>query len=258
MQMPYHSGKNPGPGPSGPRYSQPRASTMMKTPRPANTAPETMSPVLMLPSSFVIVIPACAGTTHIVRLRLFLRPLRLLVTLRRYDLGDDAVGAPEFYGDDAGIADDLAAVFPEPRGAAGHVVHLDRKMVDAGLLSRGERFCGSRALVVLHQREVELAVGHVARDVVARLARFYFLETENLLVERGCLLEVFDLERKVNNAIHMQSPKLVARLRKDGTGCRRSQARDELRCPCGILRPRGDARRVNRPDPQIAGQRADI
>jgi len=58
--------------------------------------------------------------------------------VKQFKLRDDAVGPPELDRDDSGIADDLAAVFPEPRGATGHVVHLDRKMVNAGLLARGQ------------------------------------------------------------------------------------------------------------------------
>src|SRR5262245_43642717 len=43
MAMPYHSGKNPGPGPSSPRYSQPAACTMMYAPSPPSARPDQKS-----------------------------------------------------------------------------------------------------------------------------------------------------------------------------------------------------------------------
>jgi len=41
--------------------------------------------------------------------------------------------------------------------------------------------------------------------MIPRLLGFHFLRPEYLLVELGGLLEVLDLERVMNNAIHMKS-----------------------------------------------------
>src|SRR5262245_57502512 len=54
--------------------------------------------------------------------------------------------------------------------------------------------------VPLHQREIEIAVGHVARDVVPVRRGVELLEAEDVLVERGRLVEVVDSERKVDDA----------------------------------------------------------
>src|SRR5687767_280558 len=43
IAMPYQSGKNPGPGPSGPRYSQREAVTMMYAPSPPSARPDQKS-----------------------------------------------------------------------------------------------------------------------------------------------------------------------------------------------------------------------
>ena len=44
MAIPYHSGKNPGPGPSLPRYSQRAECTMMYAPSPPSARPDQKSP----------------------------------------------------------------------------------------------------------------------------------------------------------------------------------------------------------------------
>src|SRR5262249_60991220 len=54
--------------------------------------------------------------------------------------------------------------------------------------------------VPLRQRDIEVAVGQVARDVVAVRRGVELLEAEHVLVERGRLVEVADLERKVHDA----------------------------------------------------------
>jgi hypothetical protein len=81
-----------------------------------------------------------------------------------------------------------------------------REVMDAGALARGLRFGGLRVRVVLHQSEVDLAVGHVARDMVAGLARLRVLESENLLVEIAGPKDVVDLQRNVDDAVHRAFP----------------------------------------------------
>ena len=49
------------------------------------------------------------------------------------------------------------------------------------------------------------AVGQVARQVIARLARFDFTETEDLLIELGGLLEIFDFQREMDDAVHVNT-----------------------------------------------------
>src|SRR5688572_5172930 len=98
-------------------------------PRPASTAPDTMSPVLMFSSS-----PSFAAS----RRADGLRRLGFLVTLGRDDLRDDAVGRAELHGNHARVADDLATVFFQVGHAGIDVVDLDREMMDARLLAGRE------------------------------------------------------------------------------------------------------------------------
>ena len=42
----------------------------------------------------------------------------------------------------------------------------------------------------------------MTRQMVARLAGFHFAETEDVLVELGGFLEIFDLQREVHDSIH--------------------------------------------------------
>jgi hypothetical protein len=58
---------------------------------------------------------------------------------------------------------------------------------------QGLGFSGLGAGVVFDQREVDFAVGQVARQVVTCLAGFGFPETEDFFVEFGGFFEVFDL-----------------------------------------------------------------
>src|SRR5258706_11658939 len=75
-------------------------------------------------------------------------------------------------------------------------------MVDAGAVSRGLRFRGLRALVVLHQGEIDLAVGHVTRKMIAGLAGLGILEAEDLLVEVAGAHHVVDLQRDMDDTVH--------------------------------------------------------
>ena len=86
--------------------------------------------------------------------------------------------------------------------AAADVVHLDGEVVDAGPLAGGLRFRRFGPGVVLDERDVEHAVGEVARGVVAHFLRVHFLEAEHLLVELGGALEVVDLQREMHDATH--------------------------------------------------------
>src|SRR6266567_1443460 len=45
-------------------------------------------------------------------------------------------------------------------------------------------------VVVDHQGEIDVAVGHVARDVAARIAGVGLAKAEDVLIEPGCLLQV--------------------------------------------------------------------
>src|SRR5207249_3471724 len=82
------------------------------------------------------------------------------------------------------------------------VVHFHGEVMNAGACARGPRLGGFGAGVVLHDREVDRAVGEMARGMVAHLLRLGFLESEDLLVELGGALEVVDLERDVHDAVH--------------------------------------------------------
>jgi hypothetical protein len=61
---------------------------------------------------------------------------------------------------------------------------------------------GSLMISQPYQREIEHSVCEMTRDVVARLARLDFPEAEYLLVELGGLLEIFDLQRQMHDAVH--------------------------------------------------------
>ena len=56
--------------------------------------------------------------------------------------------------------------------------------------------------VIDHDREVDIAVGHMARGVAARVPGLGLIDTEHVFVELGRLLEVVDLDRDVNDAGH--------------------------------------------------------
>src|SRR5262249_22612763 len=130
--------------------------------------------------------------------------LRFLVAALRYQLGDGAAGRPEFHRDDAGIADDLATVLLQLIGGFPEILYLDGEVVYAGPLARGFGFRRLRAFVILDEREIDSpAVGEMPRQVVACLARLGFLEAEHLLIELRGLLQVLDLERQMDDAVHL-------------------------------------------------------
>src|SRR4029079_1232334 len=92
-------------------------------------------------------------------------PPLALVAPEGNELRDGAARRTELHRDHARVAHDLAAAFLDFLGGPAQVLDLDREMMDARALARRLRFRGLRALVVLDQREVDLPVGHVARDV---------------------------------------------------------------------------------------------
>src|SRR5581483_2110444 len=108
--------------------------------------------------------------------------LRLFISADRDDLGDGAAGRTELDRNDARIADDLAAVFLDFADVLVHVVHFDGEVMDAGTGSGGEgfrRFLG----VVFDEREVDGAVGQMARGMVANLLRARRAKAENRFVK---------------------------------------------------------------------------
>src|SRR4030088_1698542 len=109
----------------------------------------------------------------------------LFVPSFRDDLADRAAGRAELDRDHARVADDLAAVRLHLLGRGLDVVDLDRKVMDARSLARRLRLCRLRAGVVLDQRDVELAVGEMARGMVAHLLGVDLHEAEYLAVELG-------------------------------------------------------------------------
>jgi hypothetical protein len=105
-------------------------------------------------------------------------------------------------------------------------------VVDARPVARGLRFLRLRAGVVLHQREVDHAVGHVAREVVAGLAGLGIAEAEDLLVEVAGALHVVDLERDVDDAVHAflhADWRFIREYRNDASVARRVPARRDRR-----------------------------
>src|SRR5262245_20339161 len=126
----------------------------------------------------------------------------LLVAVPGNDLAHRAAGRAELHRDHARIADDLAAVRADLLLRGREIVDFHGEVMDTGSIARGPRLGGLRPRVVLHDRQVDRAVGEVPRGVVAHLARLRDLETEDFLVELRGALEVVNLERDVNDAIH--------------------------------------------------------
>src|SRR5437667_11590659 len=126
----------------------------------------------------------------------------LLVAALGDDLAHGASGRAELDRNHPGVADDLAAEGLHLLFGFLEVVHFDGEVMDAGAFARGLRLGGLGVGVVLHDREVDRAVGMMERGVVAHFFRLGFLESEDLLVELGGALQVVDLERDVHDAVH--------------------------------------------------------
>src|SRR3982750_4241688 len=92
-----------------------------------------------------------------------------LVAAEGHELGDGAADRAELDRDHARVAHHFAAASLDLPARLVQVRNLDGEMVDAGPVAGCLRFPRLRARVVLHEREVDLPVGHVARHVVARL-----------------------------------------------------------------------------------------
>src|SRR5712691_1129456 len=129
-------------------------------------------------------------------------PLRLLlIPPGADDFRNGAVGSAEFQGAFAGSGQDGAAAGLDLGDGGVAIVDLDAPMVDAGA-GAGELRLRDLLAVVDHQGEIDVAVGHVARDVAARIAGIGLAKAEDVLIEPGCLLQVGDLDGNVNDARH--------------------------------------------------------
>src|SRR5262245_16281125 len=126
----------------------------------------------------------------------------LLVAVPGNDLAHRAAGRAELHRDHAGVADDLAAASADLLLRLREVVDLHGEVMDARPFARGPRLGGLRSGVVLYDRQVDHTVGEVPRSMVAHLSALGDLEAEDLLVELGGALQVVDLERDVDDAIH--------------------------------------------------------
>src|SRR6185312_6615660 len=125
----------------------------------------------------------------------------VLVTADADDLGDRAVGRAELQGALRHVGDDGAAILLDRRDIGVAILDLDAPMMDAGALA-GELRLLDILGIVEHEGEVDIAVGHVARDVAAGIALAGALEAEDLLVEFGGLLEIVDLDGDMHDARH--------------------------------------------------------
>src|SRR5258708_8815455 len=125
-----------------------------------------------------------------------------LVTPDRHQLGDSPSGSAELDRDHARIAHDLASPLADLLGGARNVGDLDGEVMDAGPFAGGPGFPRPRAGVVLHHREVDVAVAHVAREMVAGLARFRIEEPEDVVVEVPGPLHVVDFESDMDYSVH--------------------------------------------------------
>src|SRR5262249_34688157 len=117
-----------------------------------------------------------------------------------------AAGGSELDRDHARVADDLAAVRLDLSGGGVQVLDFDREVMDAGSSARRARLRGLGVGVVLDQREVDPAVGEMARSVVTHPFGVDFDESEHLLVELGGLLQVLDLQREMHDTVHVVLP----------------------------------------------------
>src|SRR5215204_960041 len=122
-----------------------------------------------------------------------------LIPPRRYDLDDGAVRRPEAQRRRSRLGDDLAAMLLDNLDEGFAVGDFQSPMMDARA-----RTCRHYRLALvalpLHQRDVEVSVGHVARNMEAIFGVAELFESEHGLVEIRRLLQVVDLEREVNDA----------------------------------------------------------
>ena len=91
---------------------------------------------------------------------------------------------------------------PLNAGRIAELTGLDRKVVDTGFFAGGFRLGRLRALIILNQREVNRTVGQMAREMIARLARFHFAKAEHLLIKFGGFFEVFNFKGEMHDTVH--------------------------------------------------------
>ena len=131
----------------------------------------------------------------------FLASVLLLVAADADDLGQVAVGSAELERALLPVGEDAAAVLLDLLGGGLAVLDLDADVMDAGT-GPGELRLLLLLAVVDHQGEVDIAVGHVPRDVAAGMAGLGLVDAEHVLVELGRLFQIFDLEGDVHDAGH--------------------------------------------------------
>src|SRR4051812_47785701 len=95
-----------------------------------------------------------------------------LITSERHEFGHGATRRVKFHRNDSGIANDLATVRQNLLRGLLDVIDLDGEMVNAWSLACCLGLRRLRACVIFHQSEIDLAVGHVTRYVIARLPGF--------------------------------------------------------------------------------------
>ena len=98
-----------------------------------------------------------------------------------------------------GIRQDFAAIRPDPVENRPPVRDCDAEMMDRRTGADQLRL-GVVLAVVQHQREIDIAVGQVARYVAARAPGFDLAEAEHVLVEPGRGFEIGDFQRDVIDA----------------------------------------------------------
>src|SRR4051812_43285534 len=122
---------------------------MMYPPSTASTAPDHRSPVLVAFS-----IP-CFPPQPVLFSGFLVAPFG-------HDLAYRAARRPELHRNDAGIADDLAAVAANLLFRRLEIVDFDGEVMDAGPFPRRGRLRRLRIVVVAHDRDVERPIGQVA------------------------------------------------------------------------------------------------
>jgi hypothetical protein len=125
----------------------------------------------------------------------------LLVAALRHNFGDRAVGRAVFDRDLAGLGEDLAAISDDLLRKTLVVVDLDAEMVDCRALAN-ELGLFVFFAVIDHQREIDIAVGQVPRNVSPRPSGLDPAKPEHVFVELRSRLEVGDFERHVVDARH--------------------------------------------------------
>src|SRR4051794_18344884 len=114
-------------------------------------------------------------------------------------LDDGAVGRAESQRRGSGLRQDLAAMLFDRLGERLAVGDLEAPVMDAGA-GAGEHGALAIVAVPLHQRNIEIAVGQMAGDVIAMLGGAAHLEAEHGLIERGGFLDIGYLQGQMHDA----------------------------------------------------------